>query len=100
MPGTPNMTYKFTNAIIRKPNKSIQNALSSQYLNPSYEKVLEIHKNYISSLEEAGLNIAILNSLEQYPDSIFVEDPAIIYKKNIIILNLSLIHISEPTRPY
>ena len=89
MPGTPNMTYKFTNAIIRKPNKSIQNALSSQYLNPSYEKVLEIHKNYISSLEEAGLNITLLNSLEQYPDSIFVEDPALIYKKNIIILNPS-----------
>ena len=87
MPGTPNMTYKFTNAIIRKPNKSIQNALSSQYLNPSYEKILEIHKNYINSLQEAGLNIILLNSLEQYPDSIFVEDPAIIYKKNIIILN-------------
>ena len=81
------MTYKFTNAIVRKPNKSIHNALSFQYLHPSYEKVLELHKNYISSLEEAGLNIILLNNLEQYPDSIFVEDPAIIFKKNIIILN-------------
>ena len=89
MPGTPMMTYKFTNAIVRKPNKSINNALSSQYLHPSYEKILEIHDNYINSIEEAGLNIILLESLEQYPDSIFVEDPALIFKNNIIVLNPS-----------
>jgi len=83
------MTYKFTNAIVRKPNKSIHNALSSQNLHPSYEKILEIHKNYITSIEEAGIKIILLDSLEQYPDSIFVEDPALIYKNNIIILNPS-----------
>ena len=85
MPGTPKMTYKFTNAIVRKPNKSIHNALSSQYLHPSYEKILEIHKNYITAIKEAGLNTILLESLEQYPDSIFVEDPALIFKNNIII---------------
>ncbi len=83
------MTYKFKNAIVRKPNKSINNALSSQYLHPSYEKILEIHSNYINSIEEAGLNIILLESLEQYPDSIFVEDPALIFKNNIIVLNPS-----------
>ena len=83
------MTYKFTNAIVRKPNKSIHNALSSQYLHPSYEKILEIHDNYINSIEEAGLNIILLESLEKYPDSIFVEDPALIFKNNIIVLNPS-----------
>ena len=89
MPGTPIMTYKFTNAIVRKPNKSINYALSSQYLHPSYEKILEIHDNYINSIEEAGLNIILLERLEQYPDSIFVEDPALIFKNNIIVLNPS-----------
>ncbi len=83
------MTYKFTNAIIRKPNKSIHNALSSQYLHPSYEKILEVHKNYITAIKEAGLDTILLESLEQYPDSIFVEDPALIFKNNIIILNPS-----------
>ena len=89
MPGTPMMTYKFTNAIVRKPNKSINNALSSHNLHPSYEKILEIHNNYINSIEEAGLNIILLERLEQYPDSIFVEDPALIFKNNIIVLNPS-----------
>ncbi len=83
------MTYKFTRAIIRKPNKNIYNALSSQYINPSYEKILDIHNNYINFIEEAGLKIILLDCLEQYPDSIFVEDPALIYKNNLIILSPS-----------
>jgi len=81
------MAYNFNNAIIRKPNKSIQNGLSSQNLHPQYEIVLEEHYNYIKSIREAGLKINLLESLEEYPDSIFVEDPALAYKSNIIILN-------------
>ena len=38
-------------------------------------------------MEEAGLQIQLLESLEEYPDSIFVEDPALTYKSNVIILN-------------
>ena len=81
------MAYNFNNAIIRKPNKSIQNGLSSQNLHPQYEIVLEEHYNYIKLIREAGLKINLLEPLEEYPDSIFVEDPALAYKSNIIILN-------------
>ncbi len=81
------MAYNFNNAIIRKPNKSIQNGLSSQNLHPQYEIVLEEHYNYIKSIREAGIKINLLEPLEEYPDSIFVEDPALAYKSNIIILN-------------
>ena len=81
------MTYSFKNAIIRKPNKSIQNGLSSQNLHPQYEIVLEEHSNYIKAMKEAGLKINLLEPLEEFPDSIFVEDPALTYKSNVIILN-------------
>ena len=81
------MTYSFKNVIIRKPNKSIQNGLSSQNLNPQYEIVLEEHSNYIKAMEETGLKINLLEPLEEFPDSIFVEDPVLIYKSNVIILN-------------
>ena len=81
------MTYSFKNAIIRKPNKSIQNGLSSQNLHPQYEIVAKEHSDYIQAMEEAGLKINLLEPLEEYPDSIFVEDPALTYKSNIIILN-------------
>ena len=81
------MAYNFNNAIIRKPNKSIQNGLSSQNLHPQYEIVLKEHTNYVKAIKEAGLKINLLEPLEEYPDSIFVEDPAVTYKSNIIILN-------------
>ena len=81
------MSYSFKNAIIRQPNKSIQNGLSSQNLHPQYEIITEEHSNYINAIKEAGLQIQLLESLEEYPDSIFVEDPALTYKSNVIILN-------------
>ena len=81
------MSYSFKNAIIRLPNKSIQNGLSSQNLHPQYEVIAEEHSNYIKAIKEAGLQIKLLESLEEYPDSIFVEDPALTYKSSVIILN-------------
>ena len=81
------MSYSFKNAIIRQPNKSIQNGLSSQNLHPHYEIIAEEHSNYIKAIKEAGLQIQLLEALEEYPDSIFVEDPALTYKSNVIILN-------------
>ena len=81
------MSYSFKNAIIRQPNESIQNGLSSQNLHPHYEIIAEEHSNYIKAIEAAGLQIQLLESLEEYPDSIFVEDPALTYKSNVIILN-------------
>jgi len=83
------MSYNFKNAIIRKTNKSIQNGLSSQNLHPQYEIIEEEHSNYVQAIKEAGLKINSLETLEEYPDSIFVEDPALTYKSNIIILNPS-----------
>ena len=81
------MTYSFKNAVIRKPNKSIKNGLSSQNLHPQYEIVVKEHSDYIQAMQEAGLKINLLEPLEEFPDSIFVEDPALTYKSNVIILN-------------
>ena len=66
------MTYSFKNAIIRQPNKSIQNGLSSQHLHPQFEIIAEEHSNYIKAIEKAGLQITLLEPKEDYPDSIFV----------------------------
>ncbi len=83
------MTYSFKNIIIRKPNKSIENALSSQNINPVFKNILEEHNNYVKVMNELNLKVNLLETLEDFPDSIFVEDPALIYKNNCIILNPS-----------
>ena len=87
------MSYNFKNAIIRKPNKSIQNGLSSQNLHPQYEIIKDEHTNYVKAMKDAGLQVHLLENLEKYPDSIFVEDPALTFKSNVIILNPA-----DPTR--
>ena len=44
------MSYSFKNAIIRQPNKSIQNGLSSQNLHPQYEVIAEEHQVILKQL--------------------------------------------------
>jgi len=83
------MTYNFKNIIIRKPNKSVYNALSSQKIKPLFDNILKEHKSYVTVMRELNLKVNLLEPLEDFPDSIFVEDPAIIYKENCIILNPS-----------
>ena len=60
-----NMTYNFKNAIIRKPNKSIQNGLSSKNLHPQYEIIVEEHTNYIKAINDTGLKINLITGLKE-----------------------------------
>ena len=83
------MSYYFNNVIIRKPNKNIKNALSSKNIKPVYENILEEHNIYLNVMYSLGLKIKLLDPLQEFPDSIFVEDPALIYKNTCIILNPS-----------
>ena len=81
------MTYRFNNVLIRSPNKSIERALSSKRLSPKFKNINKEHKKYVQILNKIGLKINLLKPLEEFPDSIFIEDPALIYKSTCIILN-------------
>ena len=80
------MSFKFKNALVRKPSKSIIRAISSKDIKPAYQKVCDEHNQYIKSLIASGLNVHVLDALESFPDSMFVEDPALAYNNNCIIL--------------
>lgn len=54
---------------------------------PSYEGVLAEHRAYAAALEQAGVAIEILEPLEAFPDSVFVEDPALVFGEGAILLN-------------
>lgn len=54
---------------------------------PDYEKALRQHDDYISALSRCGVDITILPPDERYPDSCFVEDPALITRCCAIITN-------------
>ena len=81
------MIFNFNNVIVRSINKSIINAISSKETVPNLNLIIKEHNKYLEILRSLDLNIYLLNPLEKYPDSIFVEDPALVYKSNCIILN-------------
>jgi dimethylargininase len=82
------MNTKFTNAIVRKPCPEMVNGLTSANLGkPDYEKALEQHSNYISALQECGLNVTVLETLNDFPDSTFIEDVALCTSKFALITN-------------
>lgn len=54
---------------------------------PSYEDALVQHANYVKVIENLGVDTLVLDPLEEYPDSSFVEDPAVVLKECAIITN-------------
>ena len=78
----------FKKAIVRKPGKSMINGLTTAALGlPDYEKALLQHAEYIKALKECGLEVIVLEEDENYPDSTFVEDTALLTKDCAIITN-------------
>lgn len=79
--------YEFDNAIVRKPARSVISGLRADDRgNPDFAKVVAEHNAYIAALEAAGVAVEVLAADEQHPDSIFVEDPALVFTEGAILL--------------
>lgn len=79
----------FKNVIVRKPGKSISEGITSNEKlgKPNYKLALEQHKAYVEALKKCGVEVTVLEALDEFPDSCFVEDVAVLTKKCAIITN-------------
>lgn len=78
----------FKNVIVKKPGRSVVNGLTTSHLGiPVYEKALLQHADYIQTMESCGVKVKILAADEEFPDSCFVEDPAVVTEKMAVITN-------------
>ena len=79
----------FNNVIVRRPCRAMVEGITSnpQLGKPDYELALHQHDTYIEALKQCGVNVTVLPADERYPDSCFVEDPAVITRKCAIITN-------------
>ena len=78
----------FSNAIVRKPGRSIINGLTKANLGiPDYREAVEQHNFYVSALKDCGLKVTELDADENFPDSTFVEDTALLTPHCAIITN-------------
>jgi dimethylargininase len=79
--------FDFNSAIVRTPGKSVVNGLrANPGPAPVFETVLAEHQAYIAALRGAGIQVTVLDALEQFPDSIFVEDPALVFSQAAVLL--------------
>lgn len=79
--------HAFNRAIVRTPSRSVVDGLRAVDVGaPSYEGVLAEHAAYIGVLESLGVRVETLAVLEAFPDSVFVEDTALVFTEGAILL--------------
>lgn len=79
----------FENVIVRRPARSMVEGITSapELGRPDYTLALKQHEAYCEALRRCGVAVTVLEPLEAYPDSCFVEDTAVITRKGAIIAN-------------
>lgn len=79
----------FQNVIVRKPCRALVNGITSapELGKPDYELALKQHAAYVEALKACGVTVTQLEAEEEFPDSCFVEDVAVITRKGAIITN-------------
>ena len=79
--------FDFNSAIVRRPGNSVVDGLrASPGPAPVFETVVSEHQCYVTALRAAGVQVTVLDALEQFPDSIFVEDPALVFSQAAVLL--------------
>ena len=83
----PPSVYRFDSALVRTPARSVTRGLRADDRgDPSYDGVVREHDAYVAALRAAGVEVTVLPPLEAFPDSVFVEDPALVFTEGAILL--------------
>ncbi len=74
-------------ALVRPPGASFPKALSQKAGNSRIDLplALEQHRRYVQALKQAGAKVVVLDPLDNFPDSVFVEDTAIILEDKALL---------------
>ncbi|KPQ13580.1 MAG: dimethylargininase [Rhodobacteraceae bacterium HLUCCO18] len=80
-------SVSFTHALCRAPSSSIVEGLRAEDRGaPDADVFRAEHAAYVAGLEAAGVAVTVLDPLEAFPDSVFVEDPALVLDGVAIVL--------------
>ncbi len=80
-------SFDFTHALLRRPGLSAVKGLrAGGGPDPDFAGLLAEHDAYAAALAAAGLDVTVLDQSESHPDSMFVEDPALVFPEGAIVL--------------
>ncbi|MEK7279766.1 MAG: arginine deiminase family protein [Nitrospirota bacterium] len=74
--------------IVRGPGRNYKDCLRTKKVEIDTDRAIEQHKIYAQTLSELGIDLVRLSPLEEFPDSCFVEDTAVIIGDIAIICRL------------
>ena len=84
---SPRPVTRFNRIIARSPAPSVVQGLRAEDRgNPTHAGVLAEHSAYLAAMTAAGVQVTTLPPLNDFPDSIFVEDPALVFSQGAILL--------------
>lgn len=81
------MDRLFDIVFVRSPGDSYVKCVSTKPIKANIDVRLakDQHKQYVSTLRESGIQVVELDPLEDFPDSVFMQDPAILGSRRTII---------------
>jgi len=74
----------FSKVLVRTPPKSMARCVSSNPLRSAVDplEAARQHREYVSVLKEHGVDVEVLPPQEEYPDSVFIQDTAVVGAKS------------------
>jgi dimethylargininase len=80
-------SFEFTHALCRQPSASVTDGLrAADNGDPDPLAFTAEHAAYVSALRAEGCDVTVLDTDEAYPDSVFIEDPALVLNGVAIVL--------------
>ncbi|KAB7614269.1 dimethylarginine dimethylaminohydrolase [Amylibacter sp. SFDW26] len=80
-------SYEFTRAITRAPCKSIIDGLRAVDIGtPDLDQMRADHELYVATLKETGATVLELPAVDDFPDSVFVEDTALCLPQGAVLM--------------
>lgn len=77
---------RFRNAVVRPPCSRFAHGITSGTEGrPNIELALSQHRAYVAALEAAGVTVRCLPEAEDYPDSTFLEDVALLTSRGFVL---------------
>ena len=79
-------SFTFTDALCRLPSSSIIDGLRAVDTGqPDLDVFAKDHADYIAALQSTGANVRVLPANATYPDSVFIEDAALLLQEGAVV---------------
>ena len=80
-------SYRFSHAIVRAvADTAVDGLRDVDFGTPDLALFREHHADYVATLQSTGVEVIELPALEEFPDSVFVEDAALCLRKGAILM--------------